>query len=68
MTREGLSFRVTSMNSNTKEALKDFITQVEQLTAGVIRDIGVQSASDIVTACENLKRALDSDETILETR
>lgn len=52
------------MNSNTRTALRDFITAVENLTAGVQHEIGTQLASEICTVCEELKDALNKDETI----
>ncbi len=53
------------MNDKTKNALKDFIVAVQDLTAAVYVQIGQDCASEIMDRCENLKTALDKDETIL---
>lgn len=45
-----------------------FITEVENLTSAITVIIGIDTASDIVDSAERLKRALESDETIVETR
>ncbi len=52
------------MNENTKEALKKFAESVQQLAHATLTVIGIDTATYIVKEAENLKRALDKDETI----
>lgn len=52
------------MNQNTAKSLKDFISAIEILTAGVAHEIGLTTAGEILTACNELKRAINKDETI----
>lgn len=54
------------MNTKTKDALILFARQVEALTAGVVLTIGVNTAGDILTSCEQLIQALNQDKTIKE--
>ena len=46
------------MTNNTIDKLREFINQVENLTAGVTLTIGVKTASEILMACHELKMAL----------
>ena len=52
------------MNQNTTESLIKFIDAVETLTAGVVLHIGVATASEVLTACNELKHAIKKDETL----
>ena len=52
------------MNQNTTESLIKFIDAVEALTAGVVLHIGVTTASEILTASNDLKQAIKKDETL----
>lgn len=52
------------MNENTKAAFHDFIVAVEQLTVSVVRETGTEQAGKIIDACDRLKFALESDETL----
>ncbi len=56
------------MNSNTKQALIEFTHQVQNLVAATVVQIGIQTASEVLTACVKLEQALNTDETITETR
>lgn len=53
------------MNENTKEAFKRLAQAIQLLAQSTIHQIGVDNATDVINAAEELKRALDSDETIL---
>lgn len=53
------------MNEKTAEALIKFVEQVEVLTAGVVHEIGLTTAGEILTACCDLRCAINKDETIL---
>lgn len=53
------------MNSNTRDALKAFIEQVEVLAQGVVQMTGTQDCGKLIDAGEDLKNQLDSDETII---
>lgn len=52
------------MNHNTTQSLIKFVDAVETLTAGVVNHIGVATASEVLTACNDLKRAIEKDETL----
>lgn len=52
------------MNSNTKEALKDFATAVQKLAISTVLTIGEKEAGDICDVAETLKDCLNKDETI----
>ncbi len=52
------------MNSNTKAAFFRFIDQVEILAQGVIHQTGTQSCVELLAQAEELKNALNKDETI----
>lgn len=52
------------MNENTKEALKQFANAVEALALGTVHMIGVDAAGQIINRAEELKTALDKDETL----
>ena len=54
------------MNDRTRKDLLRFITAVETLTSGVLIHIGMETATEVINACEDAKRSLESDETILE--
>lgn len=56
------------MNTNTKLHLQRFISQVENLTNAVLLTIGMETASEIIEVSEELKRALDEDKTITESK
>jgi hypothetical protein len=53
------------MNENTSIALFEFANSVEKLTVAVTLQIGVKTAAEILTACNELKRAINTDETIV---
>lgn len=53
-----------AMNSNTREALKEMIDGVENIVQSCLRDIGMEDVAKIIEKCENVKKALDADETI----
>ena len=53
------------MNENTKKALQGALTAIQDLTAAVVRDVGVAEASRILDALEKAKNALENDETIV---
>ena len=55
---------LNNMNRNTKLALKDFATAVQNLAQGTIHMIGVDEATKIIEVSEELKNCLDKDETI----
>jgi hypothetical protein len=42
-------------------ALSQFVDAVEELTAGVLRDVGEESASRIITKCQALKAAIAAE-------
>lgn len=52
------------MNSNTRDALKAFIDQVEILAQAVLCAGHLNDAGNLIDAGEALKSQLDSDETI----
>lgn len=56
------------MNSNTKKHLINFIEAVENLTSATLVTIGMETASEIINTCNQLKLALERDETILEVK
>ena len=56
------------MNSRTKQALLEFITEVENLAAAVMVTTGVETATKVVDTAEKLKLAINHDETITEVR
>lgn len=51
------------MNANTREALKKFVWQIQNLAIHLTG--GGEVARRIIEAAENLRDALDKDETIL---
>ena len=53
------------MNQNTKSALFEFIDQVEILAQGVVHLTGTEDTPRLLEAAEELKNALNSDETIV---
>lgn len=64
MEKKTLEFKAF-MNEKTAEALIKFVEQVEVLTAGVVHEIGLTTAGEILTACCDLRCAINKDETIL---
>jgi len=56
------------MNSQTQKELINFINAVEKLTAATLIHIGMETATEIMTACDTAKRALSCDETIVEVQ
>ena len=56
------------MNNHTADKLVAFADAVEQLTQAVLLHIGIQTASEVVQKCEDLKSAVRTDETITEVR
>lgn len=53
------------MNQNTKSALFEFIDQIEILAQGVIHMTGMQDCQKLLESAEDLKNALNKDETII---
>jgi hypothetical protein len=53
------------MNEKTKETLKKFVDEIEILAQGVVLMTGTDSCSKLLDAAEELKKSLDSDETII---
>ena len=56
------------MNNNTKDALQDFISAVEELTAACVITIGIETAASVMDRCHKAKQSLEKDETIVEVR
>lgn len=52
------------MNANTKAALIQFVNDIQILAQGVIHMTGVKDCEILLKNGENLKRSLESDETI----
>ena len=52
------------MNENSKKALQEFSDAVAELAGAVVREIGVKTAGDIISACAKLKQTLENDETL----
>lgn len=56
------------MNSGTKQALDVFIDEVVQLAVGTVHMIGQEQATKVANAAFDLKKALNEDSTITESR
>jgi hypothetical protein len=54
------------MNENTKDKLFKFIDQIEILAQGVTHLTGVPDCVRLIGAAEELKNALNKDETICD--
>lgn len=55
------------MNSNTRAALDKFAMKVAHMAEGCVHQLGTQEAGNIIEACNELSRALQHDETIIES-
>jgi hypothetical protein len=53
------------MNSNTREAIKNFVDQVQIMAQGVVRQTGTEDCGKLIDSAQALKEQLDSDETII---
>ena len=56
------------MNSSTKRSLELFVEAVEKLAVGTVHMTGMQTTTEVLQACQDLKVALAKDETILEVQ
>lgn len=56
------------MNTKTQKDLIKFIGAIEQLTSACLLQIGMQTASEIMSACYELKESVSKDETIVEVK
>lgn len=54
------------MNTKTKRELVEFIKQVQELAIGVIHMVGQERVGALFIQGEDLKEALEHDETIIE--
>lgn len=53
------------MNARTRDALKELCINIDYMAQGTVQIIGIETATEVVQAAQNLFTALDKDETIV---